>query len=122
MVKDLSNTKKKYAISKHHAWAGSILLAIILAIRIFFEASNINEYNQLIMIFGFFIIIYMLISLILTYKYRSGLLSFDEKSINLTISSKNLKGEKKIEKFDKNIAKIEKKKAKKKLKELKKSK
>ena len=36
MIKDLSDKKKKYAISKHHAWAGSILLTILLAVRIFF--------------------------------------------------------------------------------------
>ena len=55
MMEELSDKKKKYAISKHHAWAGSILLAIILAIRIFFETSNIDEYNQIILIIGFFI-------------------------------------------------------------------
>ena len=121
MVEDLSYRKKKYEISKHHAWAGSILLAILLAIRIFFETSNINEYNQLILIIGFFIIIYMLISLILTYKYRSGL-SIDEKSINVSISSNDSRNGKINEKYDKNFAKIQKKKTKEKLKELKKSK
>jgi purine-cytosine permease-like protein len=118
MTNDLSERKKKYAISKHHAWAGSILLAILLAIRIFFETANIKEYNQLILFIGFFIIIYMIISLILTYKYRSGL-SLDEKSINVTISSKESNNK---EKYDKNLAKIEKKKAKERLKKLKKSK
>jgi hypothetical protein len=121
MTNDSSELKKKYAISKHHAWAGSILLAILLAIRIFFETSNINEYNQIILIAGFFIIIYMIISLLFTYKYRSGL-SIDEKSINLNISSDNVEKSKINEKLNKNLAKIEKKKTKEKLKELKKSK
>jgi purine-cytosine permease-like protein len=121
MSKDLSDIKKKYRISKHHAWAGSILLAILLAIRIFFETSKIREYNQLILIIGFFIIVYMLISLIFTYKYRSGL-SLDENSINVTISSNDSKDGKMKEKYDKNFAKIQKKKAKERLKELKKSK
>ena len=121
MMEDLSDKRKKYAISKHHAWAGSILLAIILAIRIFFETSKNNEYNQIILIIGFFIIIYMIISLIFTYKYRSGL-SLDDKSINLSISSNNVENSKMKEKSDKNISKIEKKKAKERLKELKKTK
>lgn len=121
MTNDLSNIRKKYAISKHHAWAGSILLAILLAVRIFFETSNINEYNKIILIIGLFIIIYMIISLIFTYKYRLGL-TIDEKPINLSISSNNIENSKNNEKFNKNIAKIEKKKAKEKLKELKKSK
>jgi purine-cytosine permease-like protein len=121
MTNDLSDIRKKYAISKHHAWAGSILLAILLAVRIFFVTSNINEYNQIILIIGLFIIIYMIISLIFTYKYRLGL-TVDEKPINLSISSNNIEKSKNNEKFNKNIAKIEKKKAKEKLKELKKSK
>ena len=121
MEKDLSNIKKKYAISKHHAWAGSILLAILLAIRIFFETSNINEYNQIILIIAFFIIFYMIISLILTYKYRSSLY-FDEKPINVNLNSDALKTLKNNEKYDKNYAKIQKKKSKEKLKKLKKSK
>ena len=86
-----------------------------------FETSNINEYNQIILVIGFFIIIYMIISLILTYKYRSGL-SSEERSINLSISTDNQENGKIIEKFDKNYAKIQKKKSKEKLKELKKSK
>ncbi len=120
MEKDLSDIKKKYAISRHHAWAGSILLAILLAIRIFFETSNIDSYNQLILFIGFFIIIYMLISLIFTYKYRSSL-SIDDKSINFSLSSSDVKVKENEEKLKKNYAKIEKKKAKEKLKELKKS-
>ena len=121
MIKDLSDKKKKYAISKHHAWAGSILLTILLAVRIFFETSNINEYNELILIIGFFIIIYMLISLIFTYKYRSGL-SLDVKNIDATISSNKLENIKMKEKYNKNYSKIKKKKTKEKLKKLKKSK
>jgi purine-cytosine permease-like protein len=121
MNKYFSDIAKKYRISKHHAWAGSILLAILLAIRIFFETSNISEYNQLILVIGFFIIVYMLISLIFTYKYRSGL-SLDENSINVSISSNDSKNVKMKEKYDKNFAKIEKKKAKESLKQLKKSK
>ncbi len=121
MIRDISDNRKKYAISKHHAWAGSILLAILLAIRIFFETMNIKEYDKLFLIIGIIIIIYMLISLIFTYKYRSGI-SFNEKSINVIISSKNSENNKIKERYDKNSAKIQKKKAKERLKELKKSK
>jgi hypothetical protein len=121
MEKNQNNIKKKYEVSRHHAWAGSILLAILLAIRIFFETSNINEYNQIILLFGFIIIVYMLISLILTYRYRSSLY-IDDKTINVMLSSKSSDDVKKNEKHDKNLAKIEKKKAKEKLKTLKKSK
>jgi len=119
MNKDLLDIKQKYAISKHHAWAGSILLAILLAIRIFFETSNIKEYNQIILIIGFLVIIYMIISLIFTYKYRSGL-SLDGKSINLSIFSTNGEKSKFNNKITKNYAKIEKKRSKEKIKELKK--
>ena len=104
MTNDLSDAKKKYAISKHHAWAGSILLAILLAVRIFFETSNINKYNQIILIIGLFIIIYMIISLIFTYKYRLGL-TIDEKSINLSISSNNVGKSKHNENFNKKKSK-----------------
>ena len=121
MINDLSYKKKKYAISKHHAWAGSILLAILLAIRIFFETMDIKEYDELFVIIGLFIIIYVLISLIFAYKYRLGLYS-DEKSINFMISSNNSDNNKIKEKYDKNFAKIQKKKSKERLKELKKSK
>ena len=121
MEKNEKNIKKKYEVSRHHAWAGSILLAILLAIRIFFETSNINEYNQIILVIGFFIIVYMLISLILTYRYRSSLY-FDDKTINVMLPSKSSDDIKQNEKYDKNLAKIEKKKAKEKLKTIKKSK
>lgn len=121
MENNEKNIKKKYEISRHHAWAGSILLAILLAIRIFFETSDINEYNQIILIIGFIIIVYMLISLILTYRYRSSL-TFDDKTINVMLSSNNLEERGKNQKHVKNLTKIEKKKAKEKLKKLKKSK
>ena len=64
--KNLKDIKKKYAISKHHAWAGSILLAILLAIRIFLENYEINIDDNFFLAIGISILIYISISLIFT--------------------------------------------------------
>ena len=96
--------KKRYAIAKHHAWAGSVLLAILSAIRIFFETSN-QEINDIIFItFGFFLVLYILIALVLTYKYRSGLIDqqkplsiqrYDQEKLEKQVSKEQLKIKKK---------------------------
>ena len=35
--KNLNEYKRKYDVNKHHAWAGSVLLAVLVAIRGFFK-------------------------------------------------------------------------------------
>ena len=40
--KNLNEYKRKYDVVKHHAWAGSVLLAVLVAIRGFFEISDIK--------------------------------------------------------------------------------
>ena len=118
--KNISDIKKKYAISKHHAWAGSIFLAILLAIRVFLETSEINIDDRIILSIGFLILVYVLLSLILTYKYRSGLTT-NENIIQPSYSLDNNKNEKIKAKINKERLKKEKKKSKNELKKIKKS-
>jgi len=66
--KNLDENKRKYDVYRHHAWAGAILLSVLLAIRILFES-----YDMIIMPIAVILIVYILIALFLTYKYRSGL-------------------------------------------------
>ena len=40
--KNLSENKKRYQAVRHHAWAGSVLLAILLAARILIEISDVS--------------------------------------------------------------------------------
>ena len=74
---DLAEYKKKYQAVRHHAWAGSVLLGVILAIRLLFEISDTHVANidLLVLILGVVVIIYTMTSLFLTYKYRKGLLA-----------------------------------------------
>ena len=117
-ARKLSEYKKKYALSKHHAWAGSILLAILLAIRIFLETSKIEVDDQIILLAGAILVGYMLISLIYTYRYRTGL-SADEKSVQYSPTDEMDK-EKIRSKLEKEHLKIEKKKTKAEIKKAKK--
>jgi len=108
--KNLAEYKRKYDIARHHAWAGSVILAIILAIRIFLETTDINVNDWFIVIIGGVVVIYTLAAVILTYKYRSGLTS-QQKIIEVHTSSNNV--EKERLKIEKKKAKAEAKKAKK---------
>ena len=107
--------KTSYVISKHHAWAGSVLLGIILAIRVFFEMANIEVNNLIFVIIGFVIVFYILISLLLTYKHRTGLIELKETSENEANNKSNFE-----KSFSKDQLKIEKKKVKEKVKRMKK--
>jgi len=119
--KKLVEYKRKYDISRHHAWAGSVILAIVLAIRIFLETTEIIINDWIIIIIGGIIVIYTLSAVILTYKYRSGLTS-EQKVIEIHTSSNGIEKEQLITKAEKERLKIEKKKAKAKLKAEKKNK
>jgi len=35
--KNIGEYKRRYDMSRHHAWAGGILLSVLLAIRILFD-------------------------------------------------------------------------------------
>ena len=110
-AKRLLEYKKRYAISKHHAWAGSILLAILLTIRIFIEASEINVDDRIILFVGAILVGYMLVALIFTYRYRTGL-SADVKSVTMHSSTDEVEYKKIESQLEKERLKIEKKKAK----------
>jgi len=128
--KKLSEYKRKYDIARHHAWAGSVILAIVLAIRIFFETTDIIINDWIIVIIGGIIVIYTLSAVILTYKYRSGLVS-EQKIIQVHTSPENIEKERlrsEVEKeriradVEKELLKVEKKKAKAEAKKAKKEK
>jgi hypothetical protein len=120
--KNLSDYKRLYNISRHHAWAGSVLLAILLATRIFLETSNfgIDEYDLFIIGIGVILIIYTLVAIFFTYKYRSGLIA-EEKQIEVHFSSPDLKIVNTKAEIEKERLKLEKKKTKSEAKKSKKS-
>ena len=66
--KESSEYKRKYDLVRHHAWAGLGFLSVLLAIRILFP--EISELLQPIVVV---LIIYVVISLLFTYKYYRGL-------------------------------------------------
>jgi hypothetical protein len=75
MNKVKSGYKSKYAMAKHHAWAGSVLLAILGATRWFTQDMDI-QYNDLFFIIAVIgLISYILIALLFTYRFRTGLTS-----------------------------------------------
>jgi hypothetical protein len=66
---DLSEYARKYEIFRHHAWAGTAFLSILLALRYF-----IAEIPRYIFIpLGTLLIVYILIAVLYTYRYRAGL-------------------------------------------------
>ncbi len=67
--RDDSEYRRKYEITRHHAWAGTALLSVLLALR--YVISRLPQYVfvPLAMLF----IVYILIALFFTYRYRAGL-------------------------------------------------
>jgi hypothetical protein len=120
--KNLSENKKKYHAARHHAWAGSVFLAILLAIRIFFETSDtyFEHMNIIILLIGAIIVVYTLTALFYTYKYRSGL-TLEEKNGQVQAVSDDVEKERIHAEVEKERLKVEKKKAKAKAKREKKS-
>jgi Na+/melibiose symporter-like transporter len=102
---------RTYSIAKHHAWAGSVLLAVVLALRVFSDISEYKINNLVFIIPGLLIVLYILIALILTYRYRKELLAN-----NTPQSSSEKVKTNEIETKLKTQMKIEKKKAKAELK------
>jgi len=66
---DLSEYKRKYEIFRHHAWAGTAFLSILLALRYFITAIPRYIFIPL----GTLLIVYILIAVLYTYRYRAGL-------------------------------------------------
>ena len=101
----------RYALARHHAWAGSVLLAVLLAIRLFFftQENTINE--PLFISIGVLLIIYILVALFFTYRYRLGL----KQQSSTQLSSETI-GEKDRLKLEKKTQKAQVKQQKKKLK------
>jgi hypothetical protein len=66
---DLSEYKRKYEIFRHHAWAGTAFLSILLALRYFI--ASIPRY--IFIPVGILLIVYILIALVYTYRYGAGL-------------------------------------------------
>lgn len=112
--KDLSEYKRKYDISRHHAWAGGILLSVLLAIRLLIPLPD-----EIILPLAIILIVYILIALFFTYKYSSGLSStqqiaplpesIEKEKIQADLEKERLKVEKKKAKAE---AKAQKKKVK----------
>ena len=113
MKKNSPEYKRKYDLIRHHAWAGLGFLSVLLAIRILFP--EISELLQPIVVV---IIIYVVVSLLLTYKYYRGI-SASQQSIQ---SSDEVEKEKIHADVEKERIKLEKKKTKAQEKTTKKSK
>jgi len=112
--KDLAGYKRKYDMYRHHAWAGGILLSVLLAVRALLEISEFSNIPDFIILpVGVILVIYILISIFFTYKYRSGLtVTQEQKIIQVKTSSDDLEKEKIRADVEKERSKLEKKKAK----------
>lgn len=113
--KDLSTYKRKYQAFRHHAWAGLGFLSVLLAVRVIFP-----EPSKILTPVIFVLVIYVIVALLFTYKYRAGI-SVTEEVVQVQPSSKV---EKEIIRADveKERLKLERKKAKAEVKAKKKSK
>jgi hypothetical protein len=61
--------KKRYDIFRHHAWAGTALLSVLLALH--YMIPQFPYY--LFIVLCTVLIVYILVSLLYTFKYRQGL-------------------------------------------------
>ena len=111
--KDLSGYKRKYQAFRHHAWAGLGFLSILLAVRIVAPLSS-GPLEPII----FVLIVYVVVALLFTYKYRAGLSAKQE----VVHPSEELEKEKIRAEVEKERLKVEKKKAKAESKKAKKTK
>ena len=103
--KDLSEYKRKYNAFRHHAWAGLGFLSVLLVIRII-----VPSLSELIHPVLAVLVIYVVVSLLFTYKYREGLNS-RERVIQIQFSDEIEKEKMNVE-VEKERLKVEKKKAK----------
>jgi hypothetical protein len=112
--RDLADYARKYEIFRHHAWAGTALLSILLALRYFVAAIP----RYIFIPPGTLLIVYILIAVLYTYGYRAGLSKrqeFDQPSQPTgkpgaqTVAPESLKIEKKRVKSEAKARKKEKK-------------
>jgi hypothetical protein len=66
---DLSGYRKRYDIFRHHAWAGTVLLSVLLALQLLIPSFPHYLFIPVCSI----LILYILISLFYTFRYRAGL-------------------------------------------------
>ena len=78
--------RPQYDISRHHAWAGTVLLSVLLALRIFLEMAE-NKYipDTVFIILGVIIAFYTLGALFFTFRYRRALLQQEARQEALEI-------------------------------------
>ena len=123
--RDLAEYKRKYQAYKHHAWAGLGFLSVFLAVRLILGVSAPDAPDILDPII-FLIILYIIIALLFTYRYRSGLSAKEEavhtKEVANVQPSDEIEKEKIQAEVEKELLKLEKKKAKAEAKKAKKSK
>ena len=112
--KYLAKNKKKYHAFRHHAWAGLGFLSVVLAFRLIF-LDQAEFLTPIVVILA----IYIMIALLFTYKYRSGL--YAEETVLKVEPSVEVEKEKIHAEVEKEHLKIEKKKAKAEAKKAKKS-
>jgi len=94
--------REKYQLFRHHAWAGLGFLAVFSAMRLIMP-----EQTAILTPIIFVLILYIIISLLFTYRYYTG----------IYLQTKNPEeNQSKTELNDKDMLKIEKKKEKNKLK------
>jgi hypothetical protein len=117
----LQPLRAQYEIARHHAWAGTVLLSVLLAIRIFFEmAENRIIPDNIFILFGLIIASYTLGALFFTYRYREALLQKEQENYQKAIDETHLISGKTENDRRKQRYKIEKKKVKTKIKKEKK--
>ncbi len=110
--KKLREYKREYKIYRHHAWAGLGLLTVFLATRYFYPHLPSWFFFSILTA----LIVYILIGLIGTYRYRTGLSVQEETSQRNQCSFPASLEEKK----EKDRAKVEKKRLKAEVKKIKK--
>lgn len=72
--------KQSYDLARHHAWAGGILLSILLALRLLIPQIP----QTLITILALLLITYIAISVLLTYRYKNALTQNEPTTANTT--------------------------------------
>jgi len=102
---DLLEYKRKYHTFRHHAWAGLGFLSVVLAVRLLFL-----EQTQILTPVVVILLIYILVALLFTYIYRSGL-SVPDKIVKVE-PSVEIERERIDAEIEKVRLKLEKKKAK----------
>ena len=115
MIKeDLSQENRAYYdLARHHAWAGTVLLSVLLAIRIFFEMADDNIIpDTIFIILGVIIAFYTLGALLFTFRYRRTLIQKKQETVHVSIENAPIISTKSKKKKVKQGYKLEKEKAK----------